>query len=236
MTKLCPRGKAAAKRKFKVYPSAYANAYASRICAGKIKDPSGVKRKDFKGPKPMKQGDMVNVKKYGSGALTSTEPNNAQGPMLPEEDNFLRGVSPYLEKSGEGQEGAYSKISRERAGVDFDTKIGNIGLGASKATTSNVGGPDFIQKNIGATYNKQLPIGENSTVDLYGGYGKQSSQVEGFDESKRKMGTYNVGARYSYRFGRGKMSGGLANEKQFKYVKGGFEEGDYQDYVLDLIK
>ena len=38
MTKLCPRGKAAAKRKFKVYPSAYANAYASRICAGKIKE------------------------------------------------------------------------------------------------------------------------------------------------------------------------------------------------------
>ena len=28
------------------------NAYASKICAGKIKDPSGVKRKDFKGPKP----------------------------------------------------------------------------------------------------------------------------------------------------------------------------------------
>jgi hypothetical protein len=52
MTKLCARGKSAAKRKFKVYPSAYANAYASKICAGKIKDPSGVKRKDFKGPKP----------------------------------------------------------------------------------------------------------------------------------------------------------------------------------------
>ena len=52
MTKLCPRGKAAAKRKFKVYPSAYANAYASKICDGKIKDPSGVKRKDFRGPKP----------------------------------------------------------------------------------------------------------------------------------------------------------------------------------------
>ena len=51
MTKLCPRGKAAAKRKFKVYPSAYANAYASKICAGKIKDPSCVKRKDFRGSK-----------------------------------------------------------------------------------------------------------------------------------------------------------------------------------------
>ena len=52
MTKLCARGKAAAKRKFRVYPSAYANAYASKICAGKINDPSGLKRKDFKGPKP----------------------------------------------------------------------------------------------------------------------------------------------------------------------------------------
>jgi hypothetical protein len=63
MTKLCPRGKAAAKRKFKVYPSAYANAYASKICAGKIKDPSGVRRKDFRGPKPASQGAMMNVPK-----------------------------------------------------------------------------------------------------------------------------------------------------------------------------
>jgi hypothetical protein len=232
MTKLCPRGKAAAKKKFKVYPSAYANAYASKICAGKIKDPSGTKRKDW-GPKSMKEGSMVKVKKYSGGALTTSSP---QGPTLPEEEGFLRGVSPYLEKSGEGQEGAYSKISRERAGIDFDTKIGNIGIGASKATTSNIGGPDFIQKNIGATYNKQIPLSESSNVNLYGGYGKQSSQVEGIDESKRKMGTYNVGARYTYRFGQGKMSGGMANEGRFKYVKGGFEEGNYQDYVDELIK
>ena len=27
------------------------NAYASKICAGKIKEPSGVKRKDFRGSK-----------------------------------------------------------------------------------------------------------------------------------------------------------------------------------------
>ena len=36
MAKLCPKGKAAAKRKFKVYPSAYANMYASGVCSGKI--------------------------------------------------------------------------------------------------------------------------------------------------------------------------------------------------------
>ena len=71
MTKLCPRGKAAAKRKFKVYPSAYANAYASRICAGKIKDPSGVKRKDFRGPKKA-MGGRIGLKE---GLLPESEKN-----------------------------------------------------------------------------------------------------------------------------------------------------------------
>ena len=37
MEKLCPKGKAAAKRKFKVYPSAYANMYASKVCKGKVR-------------------------------------------------------------------------------------------------------------------------------------------------------------------------------------------------------
>jgi hypothetical protein len=73
MTKLCPRGKAAAKRKFKVYPSAYANAYASKICAGKIKDPSGVKRKDFRGPKPSKaSGGRVSFKNGSAGKIPTT--------------------------------------------------------------------------------------------------------------------------------------------------------------------
>ena len=70
MTKLCPRGKAAAKRKFKVYPSAYANAYASKICAGKIKDPSGVKRKDFRGSKA--EGGRIGLK---GGILPVSEKN-----------------------------------------------------------------------------------------------------------------------------------------------------------------
>tara|TARA_R110002110_G_scaffold217171_1_gene431195 strand:+ start:623 stop:829 length:207 start_codon:yes stop_codon:yes gene_type:complete len=43
MAKLCPRGKAAAKRKFDVYPSAYANMYASAVCSGKVK-PGGKKK------------------------------------------------------------------------------------------------------------------------------------------------------------------------------------------------
>ena len=54
MAKLCPRGKAAAKRKFKVYPSAYANMYASAVCSGKV-TPGG-KRK----PKKKADGGMIN--------------------------------------------------------------------------------------------------------------------------------------------------------------------------------
>ena len=41
--KLCAKGKAAAKRKFDVYPSAYANMYASAVCSGKVK-PGGKKK------------------------------------------------------------------------------------------------------------------------------------------------------------------------------------------------
>lgn len=35
--KLCPEGKAAAKKKFAVYPSAYANGWAVQYCRGKFK-------------------------------------------------------------------------------------------------------------------------------------------------------------------------------------------------------
>jgi hypothetical protein len=43
-TKLCARGKSAAKAKYDVYPSAYANGYAIQVCKGKIKGLDGQKR------------------------------------------------------------------------------------------------------------------------------------------------------------------------------------------------
>ena len=58
MGKLCARGKAAAKRKFKVYPSAYANMYASAVCSGKV-TPGGKKKVQ---------------KKADGGRLTTTTP------------------------------------------------------------------------------------------------------------------------------------------------------------------
>jgi hypothetical protein len=43
-TKLCARGKAAAKAKFDVYPSAYSSGYGVQVCKGKIKGLDGKKR------------------------------------------------------------------------------------------------------------------------------------------------------------------------------------------------
>ena len=73
MAKLCPSGKAAAKRKFKVYPSAYANMYASAVCSGKI-TPGGKKgsRKKAMG------GGMMNRPMYGKGGGVCIKGMNRQ--------------------------------------------------------------------------------------------------------------------------------------------------------------
>jgi len=63
MAKLCPRGKAAAKRKFKVYPSAYANMYASAVCSGKV-TPGGKKNR---------------TKKMGGGVINMTRMKYLKG-------------------------------------------------------------------------------------------------------------------------------------------------------------
>ena len=43
-TKLCARGKSAAKAKYDVYPSAYANGYAIQVCKGRQPGLDGKKR------------------------------------------------------------------------------------------------------------------------------------------------------------------------------------------------
>ncbi len=102
MTKLCARGKAAAKRKFDVYPSAYANAYASKICAGKAKDPSGVKRKDW-GPKKAVVGTLVRklAKKVFGKKESQAEPNNTSSfygsPLV---NLYQKKVKPLKAKTG----------------------------------------------------------------------------------------------------------------------------------------
>ena len=43
-TKLCARGKAAAKARYDVFPSAYSNGHAAQVCKGKIKGLDGKRR------------------------------------------------------------------------------------------------------------------------------------------------------------------------------------------------
>lgn len=84
--KLCARGKAAAKRKFKVYPSAYANMYASSVCSGKT-TPGGKKKKK-KSKKNESIGSMVRrarravgrrVTRSGNQQLSKAETGEASG-------------------------------------------------------------------------------------------------------------------------------------------------------------
>jgi len=72
MAKLCPRGKAAAKRKFKVYPSAYANMYASAVCSGKV-TPGGKKRAKKMG------GGLMTRPMYKGGGLCTKGMGRAYG-------------------------------------------------------------------------------------------------------------------------------------------------------------
>ena len=66
MAKLCARGKAAAKRKFKVYPSAYANMYASAVCSGKV-TPGGKNKSRAKAASggPMQMAGMTRKRRAG---------------------------------------------------------------------------------------------------------------------------------------------------------------------------
>ena len=64
MAKLCAKGKAAAKRKFDVYPSAYANMYASGVCSGKI-TPGGKKETRKKAAKGGLMAGMARKRRIG---------------------------------------------------------------------------------------------------------------------------------------------------------------------------
>jgi len=92
MAKLCPKGKAAAKRKFKVYPSAYANMYASGVCSGKIK-PGG--RKKAMG------GGMMDRPKFNKGGGADTGKIGELKSKLGVLENKVKRTSKRLEKRGE---------------------------------------------------------------------------------------------------------------------------------------
>ena len=142
MTKLCARGKAAAKRKFSVYPSAYANAYASKICAGKIKDPSGMKRKDW-GPKGKKIGGEAKVKEVAKALHKASGLHKAQAKALDSitKANVGIAVDRLKEKEKKEKRKKYNRPPQSRdkmqpsrsMSIDTTTKIEKLSRGGGAA-------------------------------------------------------------------------------------------------------
>ena len=212
MTKLCPRGKAAAKRKFKVYPSAYANAYASKICAGKIKDPSGVKRKDFRGPKPARLGGVMKADK---GIFANIK--KKIGPVQ---------VSPSMTKQSTVEGKIKSDISS--GGLGIGTKYGNLNLRKTDTTESMKGFKDYKTKDKSISYDKRFKTGKNSYLDLTLNKGKSKSS-SGF-KTKTKGATvtftktFSTGG-YNGSYIKGEINGKkISNKSLVNYYKGMIDE------------
>ena len=168
MTKLCARGKSAAKRKFKVYPSAYANAYASKICAGKAKDPSGVKRKDW-GPKKASKGAEIKVIKAKKGV----------------------DVAPYIIK--QSSQSGNTKIDDQGVGLDIYSKYGNFGISKNKNTQTQ-GDNKLKTKSKNITYGKNIQVGKSSNITIEGNYGKSKNK---FDKRTTKGGKITFTKKFS---------------------------------------
>ncbi len=199
MTKLCPRGKAAAKRKFKVYPSAYANAYASKICAGKIKDPSGVKRKDFRGPKPMSKGG-------GADTGTVGEIRSKQGVIFNKVKRMVRDdkdLSPKRRKRILQQVKAKSEERMNRknieAGIQFSKEIQRGRRELFKSTAGKKIPALKVGKAVTAGAQSGMGRLEKSGIKkmMSGGFGifskkkkdekKKSTQEENADKKKKRL-------------------------------------------------
>ena len=99
MAKLCPKGKAAAKRKFKVYPSAYANMYASAVCSGKV-TPGGKKNR-----KKAMGGGMMDRPKFNKGGGADTGKIGELKSKLGVLENKVKRTSKRLKKRTESAGG-----------------------------------------------------------------------------------------------------------------------------------
>ena len=111
-----------------MYPSAYANAYASRICAGKIKDPSGVKRKDFRGPKKAMGGrigykdgtedkrkpfETLDKKRQATDGPIIKFPKMGQPDLPTPRDQRRPGLKPRKNRAGGGLMEATARLKRQ---------------------------------------------------------------------------------------------------------------------------
>ena len=192
MTKLCPRGKAAAKRKFRVYPSAYANAYASKICAGKIKDPSGVKRKDFRGPKP-------------SGAKTGVMVEKEEGKKQ-QKENVIKKIQQQRRTKQQRLEDLKKELGMKNGGVKSKNQVDpRKGLEfkkgkPKKGTSDHLGNPVVV---------REAKVGKLMTAGAQSGMGRL--EKSGLIKAKKGKGIMIMIAVGKKKEPTKKMAGGMTS-------------------------
>ena len=184
----------------------------TKLCAGKIKDPSGVKRKDFRGPKPAKRGAMIKADK---GVFANIK--KKIGPVQ---------VSPSMTKQSTVEGKIKSDISS--GGLGVGTRYGNLNLRKTDTTESMKGFKDYKTKDKSISYDKRFKTGENSYLDLTLNKGKSKSN-SGF-KTKTKGATitftktFSTGG-YNGSYIKGEINGKkISNKSLVNYYKGMIDE------------
>mgnify|MGYP003140579689 FL=1 len=147
MAKLCPRGKAAAKRKFKVYPSAYANMYASAVCSGKV-TPGGKKKRK----KAMGGGSMNTRIGLKHGSYETVPPSKGFSEYITKEKQ--RKIDAANKKANEAAKEKPDRKQRKMAGPSAG--IGNKILKKSDGIEIVIMGADGNANKIGTLSNGKI--------------------------------------------------------------------------------
>ena len=141
--KLCARGIASAKSKFKVYPSAYANGHAVQVCKGKIKGLDG--------------------KKKCSGSYCSGKKSTNENIQESKKENYKIYHNSYTSAVNEALEYA------EKKGYEYDKEetAEKIGLGSKKPSDGKTNRFSINLTKEGKSQKKNLHIQIYGMGDKY---------------------------------------------------------------------
>ncbi len=141
--KLCARGIASAKSKFKVYPSAYANGHAVQVCKGKIKGLDG--------------------KKKCSGSYCSGKKSTNENIQESKKENYKIYHNSYTSAVNEALEYA------EKKGYEYDKEetAEKIGLGPKKPSDGKTNRFSINLTKEGKSQKKNLHIQISGMGDKY---------------------------------------------------------------------
>lgn len=140
-------------------------------------------------------------------------------------EKFIKSITPRISKGTSVSEG--TKTDSSMTGLSVNTKAGEFTVSRSKADSDD-NRYKQKQKEDKLEYRKEIPVGEKGKVNINASVGKANSEVEGYDDSKRKQTTKGGGISYTHSFKKGgSVKKGILivieskNKKSKKMKKGG---------------